>query len=108
MSGFDVEPKRTTRLLAEWSESCPVESDEIRESEDEILNIFVDICSLFQRDPEINQASGEQPSAEVYLFSYLRMLETRGHGLPLAFVSALKRALADYGLQTRERSPALE
>ncbi len=108
MLGFDVEPKRTTRLLAQWSESCPVESDEIRESEDEILNIFVDICSLFQRDPEINQASGEQPSAEVYLFSYLRMLETRGHGLPLAFVSALERALAHYGLQTLERSPALE
>ncbi len=108
MLGFDVDPKRTTQLLAHWSESCPVESDEIREREDEILNIFVDICTLFQRDPAINQASGEEPSAEVYLFSYLRMLETRGHGLPPAFVGALERALAHYGVQTLERSPALE
>jgi acetyl-CoA carboxylase carboxyltransferase component/biotin carboxyl carrier protein len=108
MLGFDVDPKRTTQLLAHWSESCPVESDEIRAREDEILNIFVDICTLFQRDPAINQASGEEPSAEVYLFSYLRMLETRGHGLPPAFVGALERALAHYGVRTLERSPALE
>ena len=94
MLGFDVDPKHSARLLAEWSQNCPVDSDEIRQSEDEILNIFVDICSLFQREPEVNhRASGEEPSAEAYLFSYLRMLETRGEGLPPAFVSALQRAL---------------
>ncbi len=109
MLGFDVDPKRTARLLAEWSQNCPVDSDEIRQREDEILNIFVDICSLFQREPEVNlRASGEEPSAEAYLFSYLRMLETRGEGLPPAFVSALQRALAHYGVQTLERSPELE
>ena len=109
MLGFDVDPKQTARLLGEWSQNCPVDSDEIRQSEDEILNIFVDICSLFQREPEVNhRASGEEPSAEAYLFSYLRMLETRGQGLPSAFVSALKRALAHYGVQTLDRSPELE
>src|SRR5208283_102162 len=54
MLGFDVDPKQTARLLAEWSENCPADSDEIRQREDEILNIFVDICSLFQREPEVN------------------------------------------------------
>ncbi len=109
MLGFDVDPKPTARLLAEWSEHCPVDSDEIRQCEDEILNIFVDICSLFQREPEVNhRASGEEPSAEAYLFSYLRMLETRGQGLPSTFVSALQRALAHYGVKTLERSPELE
>ena len=107
--GFDIDPKQTAHLLAVWSENCPVESEEIRQREDEILNIFVDICSLFQRQPEVNhRASGEEPSAEVYLFSYLRMLETRGAGLPPAFVSALQRALAHYGVRTLERSPELE
>ncbi|MGB8918581.1 MAG: carboxyl transferase domain-containing protein [Candidatus Sulfotelmatobacter sp.] len=107
--GFDVESKHTARLLAEWSQDCPVDSDEIGRREDEILNIFVDICSLFQREPEVNhRASAEEPSAEAYLFSYLRMLETRGHGLPPAFVSALQRALAHYGVQTLVRSPELE
>jgi acetyl-CoA carboxylase carboxyltransferase component len=104
-----VDPKHTARLLAEWSERCPVDSDEIRQAEDEILNIFVDICSLFQREPDVNhRASGEEPSAEAYLFSYLRMLGTRGQGLPPAFVSALQRALAHYGVETLDRSPELE
>jgi acetyl/propionyl-CoA carboxylase alpha subunit/acetyl-CoA carboxylase carboxyltransferase component len=109
MLGFDVDPKHTARLLAEWSQKRPVDSDEIRQREDEILNIFVDITSLFQREPEVNhRASGEEPSAEAYLFSYLRMLETRGEGLPPTFVSALQRALAHYGVQTLDRSPELE
>ena len=65
-----------------------------------VLNIFVDICSLFQREPQVNhRASGEEPSAEAYLFSYLRMLDTCGEGLPPAFVSALQRALAYYGVR---------
>jgi acetyl-CoA carboxylase carboxyltransferase component/biotin carboxyl carrier protein len=109
MLGFDVDPKRNAQLLAEWSENRLVDSDEITQREDEILNIFVDICSLFRRDPEVNhRASGEEPSAEVYLFSYLRMLETHGQGLPPAFVSALERALAHYGVRSLDRSPALE
>ena len=109
MLGFDVDPKHIARVLGEWSQNCPVDSEEIRQSEDGILNVFVDICSLFQREPEVNhRASGEEPSAEAYLFSYLRMLETRGQGLPSAFVSALKRALAHYGVRTLDRSPELE
>jgi len=109
MLGFDVDPKHSTRLLTEWDQNCPVDSDEIRQAEDEILNIFVDICSLFQRDPEVNRrASSEEPSAEAYLFSYLRMLETGGEGLPPAFVSALRRALSHYGVQSLDRSPELE
>ncbi len=107
--GFDVDPKHTARLLADWNQNCPVDSDEIRQCEDEILNIFVDIRSLFQREPEVNhRASGEEPTTEAYLFSYLRMLETCGQGLPPAFVSALRRALAHYGVQTLDRSPELE
>jgi biotin carboxyl carrier protein len=58
MLGFDVDPKHTTRLLAEWSENCPVDSEEVRQREDEILNIFVDI--LF---PVPTRAGGE-PSGQ--------------------------------------------
>jgi acetyl/propionyl-CoA carboxylase alpha subunit/acetyl-CoA carboxylase carboxyltransferase component len=109
MLGFDVDPKQTAQLLAEWSHICPVQSDEITQSEDQILNIFADICSLFQHEPNVNhRTGGEEPSAESYLFSYLRMLETRGEKLPPAFVSALRRALAHYGVLTLERSPELE
>jgi acetyl/propionyl-CoA carboxylase alpha subunit/acetyl-CoA carboxylase carboxyltransferase component len=109
MLGFDVDPKQTARLLDEWSKTCSVANDEIRESEDEILNIFVDICSLFQREPDVDhRASGEKPSAEAYLFSYLRALDTKGEVLPPAFIAALRRALAHYGVRSLDRSPELE
>jgi len=111
MLGFEVDPQNTARGLAEWSHyrEVPGEGDEIRQAEDEILNIFVDICSLFQGHPEVDDPTGgEAPSAEAYLFTYLRMLETRGEGLPPAFVDALRRALAHYGVQTLDRSPQLE
>jgi acetyl/propionyl-CoA carboxylase alpha subunit/acetyl-CoA carboxylase carboxyltransferase component len=111
MLGFDVDPKRAANLVNGWSHYCeaPAESEEIRRLEDEILRIFVDTCSLFQRQPEVDDSTGgEAPSAEVYLFSYLRMLETRGEGLPPAFVDALRRALSHYGVPALDRSPELE
>jgi acetyl/propionyl-CoA carboxylase alpha subunit/acetyl-CoA carboxylase carboxyltransferase component len=109
MLGFDVDPKRASQLLGKESQTYLADSEDTRRDEDEILNVFVDICSLFQREPEVNhRASGEEPSAEAYLFSYLRMLETRGERLPSAFVSALRRAVAHYGVQSLDRSPELE
>jgi acetyl/propionyl-CoA carboxylase alpha subunit len=109
MLGFDVDPKYSTRLLTEWSQTCPVENDKIRNEEDEILNIFVDLCCLFQREPDVNhRASGEEPSSEAYLFAYLRMIDTRGEGLPPSFVASLQRALAHYGVRTLDPSPQLE
>jgi acetyl/propionyl-CoA carboxylase alpha subunit/acetyl-CoA carboxylase carboxyltransferase component len=112
MLGFDVEPTHTAGLLAEWRESCgavPADDENIRQGEDEILNIFVDICSLFRSQPQVDdQIGGEAPSAEAYLFSYLRMIDTGGEGLPPAFVDALRHALAHYGVRTLDRSPELE
>jgi acetyl-CoA carboxylase carboxyltransferase component/pyruvate/2-oxoglutarate dehydrogenase complex dihydrolipoamide acyltransferase (E2) component len=111
MLGFDVGATQTSRLLAEWSQSCQAAGDshEITQCEDEILQIFVDICCLFHREPESeDRTAGEAPSAEAFLFSYLRMLETRGEGLPTTFVDALSCALAHYGVKTLERSAELE
>ena len=111
MLGFDADPDQTARLFGQWSQfqEAPADSDEIRRREDEVLNIFVDICSLFRRKPSVHDpASGEAPSTEAYLFSYSRMLETHGEGLPPAFVEALRRTLAHYGVQTLDRSPELE
>lgn len=111
MLGFDSDPERTTRLLAGWSQFCEaqVDQDEIRRREDELLNIFVDLCSLFRRNPKVNnQVGGEAPSTEAYLFSFLRMLDTHGDGVPPEFIEALLRAVAHYGVRTLDRSPELE
>lgn len=109
--GFDVDPTQSTRLLDEWSQHCdlPIDPDEVRRCEDELLQIFVDICSLFHRDPCVDhRLAGEGPSAEVHLFSYLRAIESRGEGLPATFVDALRQALAHYGIQSLDRCPELE
>ena len=109
--GFDVDPARISRLLATWSLSCEETGDchEIAQCEDEIVQIFVDVSSLFHRAPEMDDpTSGEGPTSEAYLFSYLRMLDTRGEGLPPSFVAALRRTLAHYGVKSLERSPELE
>ena len=106
--GFDLDAAASARQFGAWSRNCPADSEEIRHCEDEILNIFVDICSLFQREPDADhRTAGEGPSAEAYLFSYLRMVETGGEGLPAYFVDALRRALAHYGVTALNGSPSL-
>jgi acetyl/propionyl-CoA carboxylase alpha subunit/acetyl-CoA carboxylase carboxyltransferase component len=109
MLGFDVDPAKGALRFAAWSQNCPAYSDAIREAENEILKIFVDICSLFQREPEVDHRSaGEEPSAEAHLFAYLRMIETGGEGLPRSFVDALQRALYHYGVRNLHGSPELK
>ncbi len=85
-----------------------ITDSEIGKQEDEILNIFVDICSLFRTKPKHTEDAEEAPSTEAYLFSYLRMLDTQGGNLPGDFLAALRRAVAHYGVTTLDRSPELE
>ncbi len=109
MLGFDVSPERTKRLLAEWNEWPAIHNDgDIGKQEDEILNIFVDICSLFRTTPKHTEDAEEAPSTEAHLFSYLRMLDTQGENLPADFLAALRRAVAHYGITTLDRSSELE
>jgi acetyl-CoA carboxylase carboxyltransferase component len=109
MLGFDLDPTHCAREFGAWSQTCPADSEQIRQSEDEILNIFMDICSLFQREPEIvHRTAGEEPSAEAYLFSYLRMVEAGDETLPTHFGDALRRALAHYGVTAVDGSAKLK
>ena len=109
MLGFEVDPKESARIVSEWKKSQTADAPEMRVLEEQLLDIFVDFSSLFRRDPELNPvASGEEPSAEAYLFSYLRMLEAGGEGLPPLFLKALRRALSHYGVNSLEESPQLK
>ena len=106
MLGFDVDPKEGARLLADLRGN---QTGADLEQQDELLKIFVDICCLFQREPEVDHRnSGEEPSAENYLFSYLRMLDAGVEGLPKSFVESLRCALGHYGVKSLDRSPELE
>ncbi|MBV8050249.1 MAG: ATP-grasp domain-containing protein, partial [Acidobacteriaceae bacterium] len=108
MLGFDVDPRDGGRVLADLRQNTLANGEHLAE-EDELLKIFVDICSLFQREPEVDHRnSGEEPSAENYLFSYLRMLDTGAEGLPKGFLNAVRQALGHYGVTCLARSPELE
>ena len=109
--GFDVTSEQASRLVVELKKAQETEADadEMRRTEDDILNIFVDLWSLFRRKPlAAHQTGGESPSTEAYLFSYLRVLDTGGEDLPPDFIQALQRAVAHYGISSLDRSPELE
>jgi acetyl-CoA carboxylase carboxyltransferase component/biotin carboxyl carrier protein len=110
MLGFDVDPERTSVLLSDWEKCCAEATDDagLLKLEEEILSTFVDICSLFERDPQVQESTvTETPSAEANLFMYLRTVERRGEGLPARFVESLTQALNHYGVQTLDPSPEL-
>jgi acetyl/propionyl-CoA carboxylase alpha subunit/acetyl-CoA carboxylase carboxyltransferase component len=109
--GFDVTPEQASRLVADLKglETAESDADAIRRDEDNILNIFVDLWSLFRRKPlASHQLGGEAPSTEAYLFSYLRALDAGGDALPPDFLQALQRAVAHYGIRSLDRSTELE
>ncbi len=111
MLGFDVTPERASRLVAELKQMYPavVNRDQMHRREDEILNIFVDMWSLFRRKPRADRQIGaEAPSTEAYLFSYLRVLDSSGEELPADFLQSLQRAVGHYGIKKLNRSPELE
>ena len=112
MLGYDVEPTALRRLLAQqggFCEGLPADDELMRRGEDEILNIFVDVGSLFRRQ-RAEEEFGEEVrhSTEEYLFTYLRDLDARGKQLPTRFVDKLKHVLAYYGVKSLHRTPELE
>ncbi len=110
MLGYDVDPAELTRLLARQGELCkgvPPGDPRMLQCEDEILRIFIDNSSLFERQPHEVEETARQGS-ESYLFTYLRDLNSQGKNLPAAFVEKLKRVLLHYRIESLERTPELE
>ena len=111
--GFDADPKANSAWLSKgeglWPGRAPDDPD-LLAAEEEVLSIFVDICALFHRIPGVftDGLNLDRPSAEEYLFTYLREPGRRGEGLPEAFMEHLKRALAHYGITGLDRTPALD
>jgi acetyl/propionyl-CoA carboxylase alpha subunit/acetyl-CoA carboxylase carboxyltransferase component len=108
MLGFDVEAAGLREAFAR-----PVEGsvgEPFARGGAGVLDIFVDVCSLFRRQGEDEEEweDGNGFGAEEYLFTYLRKLDDRGEGLPAAFLAKLRRALRHYGVTDLGRSPELE
>jgi acetyl/propionyl-CoA carboxylase alpha subunit/acetyl-CoA carboxylase carboxyltransferase component len=111
--GFGADASRLERVLAEQGALWPgAEPDlpRLLQAEQSVLEIFVDICSLFRRQPAAYSGDNlvDRPSTEEYFFTYLRDPGRQGEGLPQAFIARLRQAVAHYGLESLDRTPELE
>jgi acetyl/propionyl-CoA carboxylase alpha subunit/phage gp36-like protein len=110
--GFDSDTQEMKRIMEEHTQLCvdiPEDDKEMFEREEEILNIFGDIISLFRRKPTDEELEEEgRLSTEEYLFTYLLNTRAGEEGLPTAFINKLLKALAHYDIDSIEPGPQLD
>ena len=109
--GFDVEPGDAKRLTADWVRLIARGNDdtELRRAEDELLALFADVQGLFEpRHVDDDPEEQEWLSAQEYVLTYLRTLDAERGNLPPWFVERLRRALRHHGVDSLERSAALD
>ena len=115
--GYDLEESSVRRLLEEYRKfraSKPVSRAPDPEEED-ALALFVDIGLLFRPAPDLaDNVQGDEPpeesspSTQEHLLTYLASLDPDRSRLPAGYRRRLRRALARYGVDSLERTPALE
>lgn len=106
--GFDVHPEASTELIEEYRALCgdtPGANLELYEQENLLLACFADIAALSRRQPAAVTDLSGLPSVTIRshqesLFTYLRVLESRGEGLPRKFIDDLNTALSHYGVSS--------
>ncbi|MCK5800918.1 MAG: hypothetical protein KAI47_27210, partial [Deltaproteobacteria bacterium] len=82
----------------------PDDDDELWRLENDVIEILADLLPIFRREP----SPGDAASADEYLQSYLRSVNTGGEELPKTFLSMLQRALRHYGVDSLDRTPELD
>ncbi len=111
IKGYDVGSGHLRYLMEGRGTLCeklPADHAELLATEEQLLTLFVDLCSLFDRQPDHDGLEDAgRLSASAYLRAYLRDLDAAGEGLPETFLKKLRRALAHYRVEELERTPEL-
>lgn len=111
--GYDADGVELSREMKDGEilrSDVPPDDPALIALEDEILQIFVDLCALFRRFRGADEPEdfGKHTSEE-YLFTFLRdLVVRREEELPAFFVVKLRRAILHYGLGDIQRGPALQ
>ena len=115
--GFDMSVEEARRLVGAFQRArneLPPDDPELLHGELEVLTIFADVVELSRNwaaaeREDLDEEEGERVrSPREHFRSYLHSLDVEREGLPEAFVSRLKRALAHYGVHELQRTPELE
>jgi acetyl/propionyl-CoA carboxylase alpha subunit/acetyl-CoA carboxylase carboxyltransferase component len=111
--GYDVDAvdaRHIANRYASGGDEDGTAPDEVLEGTIAVLGSFADLRALFRthREPAHDDDPWLMRSPEAHLHAYMRSVDTAGEGLPARFLRDLDRALAHYGVASRERSPALE
>jgi acetyl/propionyl-CoA carboxylase alpha subunit/acetyl-CoA carboxylase carboxyltransferase component len=110
--GYDVGTAEVQRTIADLHGQCAdlLSCDPaLIPGEHLLLGMFADLCAVSRpqrSDPEPTSELLQSP--QEHLHAWLRSLDAETEGLPSPFVSALRRALAHYGIDSLERTPRLE
>ncbi|GGM85548.1 carboxyl transferase domain-containing protein [Dactylosporangium sucinum] len=108
--GYDLDPRDERRALSEYLAARAQLTHRPLEEEVELLRVFADLTELSRNRPagEENRADTRVHSPREYFHTYLQSLDVDRAGLSDTFRTRLARALAHYGIDDFERTPALE
>jgi acetyl/propionyl-CoA carboxylase alpha subunit/acetyl-CoA carboxylase carboxyltransferase component len=111
MLGYDIADAEVRRIIDDLHGECADLSchPALVPGEHRLLAVFADLAALTQpRHDEAEVESELLRSPREHLHAWLRSLDAEAEGLPAAFVAQLRRALSHYGIESLDRTPALE
>ncbi len=110
--GYDVDPADVERRMADLHTGRGATNgrdDALLAGEHRLLGTFADLCTVFRsRRHEADGESVLMQSPQEQFHAWLRSLDIQSEGLPPRFAKQLRDALAHYGIDSLERTPALE
>ncbi|HET7051407.1 MAG TPA: carboxyl transferase domain-containing protein [Solirubrobacteraceae bacterium] len=110
--GYDIGEAEVERTIADLHGQCAdllACDPALIPGEHRLLGMFADLRAVSRPQREDGEAAAELlPSPREHLHGWLRSLDAEAEGLPPSFTAALCRALAHYGVDGLERTPALE
>jgi acetyl/propionyl-CoA carboxylase alpha subunit/acetyl-CoA carboxylase carboxyltransferase component len=110
--GYDIGAAEVQRAIADLHGECAdlLGCDPaLVPGEHRLLGMFADLRALWRpRSYEEESDADMARSPQEHLLAWLRSLDAQAEGLSSRFVAQLRRALAHYGVESLDRTPALE
>ncbi len=110
--GYDVGSAEVDRAIADLHGLCAdllACDPALVPGEHRLLRMFADLRVL---SSPVARDGDDEPDmlegAQEHLYAWLRSLDAEAEGLPESFIRQLRRALGYYGIDSLERTPALE